>query len=152
VGEVEPKTTPWWVCFQKVPYWTLGESSDTVWSRRKIGLPVADAQRYPNDYAGRIVSVVDGRQPRPGWTHGETADCVLLDLTPGERADAASKKSKFNGVALVPITVEDEYGAVAEVLLSKYSAADLVDSKEFTDELTEKSIKVQRDAVDRSSR
>jgi len=140
------KTAPYWVIYQKTPAWQLGESSDTVWARRKELKSIEDAQRYPDDYAGKIISVVDGKQPKPGWAYSETRDCLLMDLTPAQKSDAASHKLKISGTALASITIEDEYGAVAPVLAA-YSKDDLDDAKIVSDLDTDLVVAKRRDTI-----
>jgi len=142
------KTAPYWVIYQKTPAWQLGESSDTVWARRKELKSIEDAQRYQNDYVGRIISVVDGKQSKPGWACSDTEDCLLMDLTPAQRSDAASHKLKISGAALASIPIEDEYGAVA-VALSAYSKEDLADAKIVSDLDTDPVIAKRRETISR---
>jgi len=151
IGDIEvEKTAPYWVCFQRTPYWTLGESSDTVWERRKLGNAVEEVQRYPNDYAGRIVSVVDGRLPRPGWTHGEVIGCIPMDLTAQQRSDAASRRVKVLGIALVPVEFADEYGAAASVLLLKHTAEEVRAARDTMDVPADKAAASVRRVIDLS--
>jgi hypothetical protein len=142
------KTAPYWVIYQKTPAWQLGESSDTVWARRKELKSIEDAQRYQNDYVGRIISVVDGKQSKPGWACSDTEDCLLMDLTPAQRSDAASHKLKISGAALASISIEDEYGAVAAAL-SAYSKEDLADAKIVSDLDTDPIIAKRRETISR---
>lgn len=124
------KTKPYWVCFQRCPYWLTGESTRDVWARRKASTVGTEAQRYPDDYPGRIVSVVDGSKERPGWTRGELTDAIKLDLTPAQYAAAGSRQVKVVAGALVPVAVADRFGAATAVLLTKYSEAELVAAKD----------------------
>ena len=131
---VVPKTKSYWVCFQRCPYWLTGESSKDVWARRKAPDTSVDSQRYPDDYPGRIVSVVDGSKPRPGWTKGELIDAIKMDLTPAQYSDAASRRVKVNpvGWTLTPIGLEDRFGAATSALIARYTEAQLIAAKEST--------------------
>jgi len=128
------RTAPYWVVHQRTAYWQLSESSYTVWTRRKRGDGVAPATSYPDDFPGRIVSVIDGRKPRPGWASGELHAALLMDLTPTQYSEASARRVKLVGTTLVPIALADRFGAATATLTAKYSEAELVAAKEETPE------------------
>lgn len=119
-------TRPYWVVFQKTNRWKPGESATTVWARRKRADPIPPSLSYPNDHAGRIASVIDGKKPRPGWASGELYDAVLVDFTAAEYSLASNRAAKWDGSGLVPVTVEDRYGSASATLRATYSDGDLL--------------------------
>jgi hypothetical protein len=114
-----PERAEYLALWQRAPQWREGGLDEDEKARRARGEDVPAEQRYPGDYAGRVLSLV----PR-AWkfTRGDLAepsrDVTLLRLTEAERLAIERQESKLvvdrNGqIVLRPVELDDLLGAVS---------------------------------------
>lgn len=108
----------------------MGEDElDAVVRRRFVDVSQV-TQRYPDDYAGKIISVrPDGHR----WTQKDVADpgraVADLDLTTAETRALRDRESKLDAsLRIVTVTFDDEYGATAAALRAQFNV-----ERELTD-------------------
>jgi len=134
------KTESHWVVFRKMSLWKVGETKEAAAIRRAgAPTPLTDAERYPEDYAGRIQSLVPGQDPKPSWAT-DLSDCQLFSLTTSQRKDCWQRKLKVIGGKLVPVSFEDKFGANTAKLREHYSDDEVLGAKHGDDK---KSIELQ---------
>ena len=124
------KTTRYWVVHRKRPLWSVGETKEDAYKRRTAPVPIVlqDAERYPEDYAGRIQTLIPATEDRPGWA-SDIFGAIVVDLTTTQIQSCWRRESKVIGDKLLPVTFEDKYGAIASTLLDKYSSTDVLEAK-----------------------
>jgi len=114
--------------YQRVPTWTLGES-DRGRNFRAPGREATPyAERYPDNYPGKIQSVVP-LGTDTGWACGEVHDVREMDLTAQQVQAARDHRLMLKGGALVPVSLEDRWGALADELRGKVDRLALLDTR-----------------------
>jgi hypothetical protein len=92
------------------------------------------AERYPNDYRGRIISVIgEGRRFNSADVADPSRMAVTLELTDDEAASLKKRTAKIgDALDIVPVTFDDRWGAIAETLranIDKTEAAEYADAE-----------------------
>ena len=120
------KTESYWVVYRRQPTWLVGETKEAAATRRAATLSATEQQadRYPDDYAGRVQSIVPIVKPRPPWAVGHLA-CVQLPLTRAQLAGCRTRRLRVVDGALQPTAFADTYGAIADTLLATHTAAEV---------------------------
>ena len=120
------KTESYWVVYRRQPTWLVGETKEAAATRRAATLSATEQQadRYPDDYAGRVQSIVPIVKPRPPWAVGHLA-CVQLSLTRAQLAGCRTRRLRVVDGALQLTAFADTYGAIADTLLATHTAAEV---------------------------
>jgi hypothetical protein len=120
------------VLFQTCPIWKPGELDVDAEPRRVRQEDASAAERYPNDYRGRIISVIgEGRRFNSADVADPSRMAVTLELTEDEAASLKRRTAKIgDALDVVPVTFNDRWGAIAETLranIDKIEAAEYAD-------------------------
>ena len=128
------KTESYWIVYRNQPLWKVGETKEEAASRRTEQRPVAlaDSDRYPEDYAGRIQGVIPYADARPSWAL-DAFDCAMFQMTDVQRQTCWQRAVKVVDGALVPVTFEDKFGATTESLRAAYTDAEVLVAKHSDD-------------------
>ena len=122
----EAKAESYWVVYRKQPTWLVEETKEAAEIRRTATLSVAEerAVRYPDDYAGRVQSVVPIAEQRPPWAI-DHLDCVNLPLTRTQLSGCRTRKLKIVDGVLQTTAFVDTYGTIADILLKTHTEAEV---------------------------
>lgn len=131
------KTESYWIVYRRQPLWKVGESKAAAEERRKSKVPetVVAEFRYPEDYAGRVQSILSYNDARPSWAMDAFA-CEMFQLTDVQRQACWKRAVKVVGGSLVPVTFEDKFGATTETLRTSYTDAEVLAAKHNDDPLS----------------
>ena len=129
------KTESYWVVYRNQPLWKVGETKEEAVLRRKQDIAeVLVEDRYPEDYAGRIQCLVPIVQPRPS-SAVELFSCEQMALTSSQVQLCWRREVKVTAGELEPVLFTDKYGAITELLRSKYTDEQVVAARKGDDEL-----------------
>ena len=120
------KSQRYYVTYAKQPRWKVGETSEEAGARRKRISVVEDAERYPNDYAGRIQTVKLVSESSISGCVGDMVGCTELSLTLAQVKECWRRNLKVVNDQLVATTATDKWGAVTAELKTKYTDAQLM--------------------------
>jgi hypothetical protein len=128
------------VLFRTCPAWKVGERDVDAEKRRARAGNVLDAERYPGDYMGQVISVIPADKQ---FSAGDVADpsrAVMTLSLSEEEYDALRTRAHKVGAdrRFIDVTFEDRWGAVAETLRSNIDnpeAAELGDRDSDIDAL-----------------
>jgi hypothetical protein len=108
------------VLYQACPIWLVGESKQDAASRRTAQIDSVPQGQYPNDYAGRVVSIRrsgrKGKGPSLRRMAGDVMQVVELDLSLEDVTALRTRTQKIGSENLLPVTFDDRWGAVAKIL------------------------------------
>jgi hypothetical protein len=105
------------VLAQTCPIWKVGESDTDAAPRRIRQEDALAAERYPDDYTGRVISVIpDGSRLHAADVADASRMAVSLDLTDDQVNGLRDRTLKLDGTKVVPVGFDDRWGAVAEPL------------------------------------
>ncbi len=102
--------------FEQAP-WKVGEKEADRNVRVKNNEHVDTRDCYPDGYPGKVISVIPATESfsRGDIDHPSRA-VVTLELTNAERVALASRKSRIEAGSPVPVTFDERWGRLAEVL------------------------------------
>jgi hypothetical protein len=121
------------VLIQACPIWKPGERDVDAEPRRVRRENAPASERYPDDYAGRVVSVIPAdKQFHPADVADPSRLVITRELTDYERDGLRSRMLKISlDRRIEDVTFDDRWGAVAEVLRANIEdpeAAEALDS------------------------
>jgi hypothetical protein len=123
---------------QSAPAWIPGEGFEASGNlldrqgRPTIPQPSGPNDHYPDDWAGRIISIIGERD---SFNAGDLLDSnrrvVSVTFTDSAEEEAArGHRLKMVGRSLAPVTFEDRYGASATDIITRYGSVEAAEEAE----------------------
>ena len=144
------------VLYETEPAWLVGETTAEREERLNAGTPCITDDCYRGNYGGRVTSiravrdVIQGRFPSLQNMSDKDHPMVVLDLDEDGRADVASRRLKIVDGKSEPVTFDDRWGAIAQVLHAQFEDPEATELKadDPFDVEGRRFVEVSRTAVD----
>lgn len=115
--------------------WRVGETKSGRVARLRSPSPLTAEQRYPDGYAGKVISVravrdvAQGRLPSLRNMEDKEHEVSVLDLTSKQRERLSSRRDKLVGGKILRVTFDDRHGALASILRKQFDDVEAAEAK-----------------------